>query len=853
MFTISLRNLWEHKLRTLLLGGAITVGVAFVVASFVLTDSIGDAFDEVFAEAFSAIDIQVSGDIESAGDSFEIPLIPGDLAEEIAAVPGVTSAHPELQTFIFIEDVDGGGGFGGGFGPPSFGVSWSDGPSPFLVVDGVPPSAADEVAIDVDGLESLDLAIGDTARIAAGAGRYEEFEVVGAISYGESNALFGVTFAAFEFDRAAEFFGTGDEVSGYAVATDPDVDVDTVVTELNEAVLPEGAMAVNARTAAEEQSADFREGISFITTFLLVFAGISLLVGGFVVYNAFQVVLAQRTRELGLLRVLGATRGNILSMVISEAALLGLGMSVLGIPVGWGVAWLARAALQAFGGSIPSTTLSIAPRTAMIAIVVGTVVALGSAVLPARRANRVSPMAALRDQPELENPRRWVWIVGAVGVAASLGLLLWAALAAQSGEVFSGDTDALIPVGIGAFGLFLGLVLASRALARPVIGTIGRPLASVTGRLARENARRSPARTATTATSLMIGVGLVVMVAILTTSLQDTIDEAITESFRGDMIISTSTFGFGGGMPPEVREIVESVDGVETAAGSNLLVAESEAGADLFISGLEPDTIDLFFTIDEVDGSLEPFEGHSIAVDAPTADAQGLALGDDVALIVDGETLGFELVAILTFGSDFSDGQTFILPYSTVAELDPDGGDAQLIVVTEDGTDVETVQDDIDTALEDFANIQVTSIADLSRQIEAGIGGVQVLLTVLLLVSVFVALFGIVLTLYLAVFERTHEIGLLRAIGMTRDQLGSTIRWEAVLIALFGTVLGLALGLAAGWALTAALLGEDVILSVPWLWIAGSLVGGAIAGFFASLIPATAAARMNVLDAIAYE
>ena len=853
MFTISVRNLWEHKLRTLLLGGAITVGVAFVVASFVLTDSIGDAFDEVFTEAFSAIDIQVAGDVESAADSFEIPLIPGDLADDIAAVPGVTAVEPGLQGFVFIEDTeDGGGGFGA-FGPPTFGISWSDGPTPFQLVDGTAPTADDEAAIDIDGLDDRGLAIGDTVRLAAGSGRYEEFEIVGAISYGESNALFGVSFVAFSFDRAAELFDTGGDVTGYAVTTDPDVDVDEVVSQLNDSVLPDGANAVNARTAAEEQSADFREGISFITTFLLVFAGISLLVGGFVVYNAFQVVLAQRTRELGLLRVLGATRGNVLSMVISEAAMLGIGMSILGIPVGWGVAWLARAGLEAFGGTIPSTNLAIAPRTAIVAVVVGTVVALGSALIPARRANRVSPMAALRDQPELEQPRRWVWVAGTILVAASIALLVWAALAARSGEVFTGDTDALVPVGIGALGLFLGLVLASRALARPIIGTLGRALSSITGRLARENARRSPARTATTATSLMIGVGLVVMVAILTTSLQDTIDEAIAESFRGDMIVSTGTFGFGAGMPPEVHEIVAGTEGVEDAAGSNLLIAESEDGDDLFVTGVEPDTIDLFFTVEDVDGSLEDLTGDAIAADSATASAQDLAVGDPVTLVIDGDTRSFDLVAILTFGSEFSDGQTYYLPYDTIADLDPDAGDAQIIVVVADGADPEAVQDDIEAALEDFANIQVTSIADLSGQIEAGIGGVQVLLTVLLLVSVFVALFGIVLTLYLAVFERTHEIGLLRAIGMTRDQLGSTIRWEAVLIALFGTVLGLGLGLAAGWSLTAALLGEDVILSVPWLWIGGSLVGGAIAGFFASLIPAAAAARMNVLEAIAYE
>lgn len=852
MYKISLRNLWEHKLRTLLLGGAIVVGVAFVVASFILTDSIGEAFDDVFAEAFAEIDIQVSGEISGGPGGIDIPLIDGGLDAEIEAIDGVTSATPEIQSLVII-DAPESGGAPPGFGPPSFGVSWSDGgPSPFRLVDGTFPVESDQVVFDVDSLDRLGYDIGDTARIAPGAGRYEEFEVVGTISYGESNALFGATFVAFEFDRAVQFFSTGDQVHGYAVVTDPDADVDAIVDTLNE-TLPEGATATNAQTQAEEQSADLREGLGFITTFLLVFAGISLLVGGFVVYNAFQVVLAQRTRELGLLRVLGATRGNILNMVIFEAALLGFVMSIAGIPVGYLVAWAARATLNAVGSAIPTTTLVIEPRTAGVALVVGTVVALGSALIPARRANRVSPMAALRDQPELAVSRPWVWVLGAVMVTASLITLGWAGFAARSGEVFAGETEALVPVGIGALGLFLGLVLAARVLAKPVIAFLGRPLRSVTGRLASENARRSPSRTATTATSLMIGVGLVVMVAILINSLQDTINEAIEESFQGDFIISPAGFGFNGGMSPEVAEAAAGVDGVDAVARTAIVFGETEDGVEVFLNGIEPATIGIVFNIESVDGSFDDLGPGTVAVDVPTSEQRGLDLGDSVSLSVDSTPTAYEVVAIADFGTDLSDGQSYYLHIDTVADLDPGSGDAQVVVVLEDGADATAVENDLDAALVDYAGVQVTSLADLSAQIEAGLGGVQILLTVLLLVSVFVALFGIVLTLYLAVFERTHEIGLLRAIGMTRDQLGSTIRWEAILIALFGTVLGLVLGLAAGWSLTAALLGEGVTLAVPWLWIFGSLIGGAIAGFFASLIPASAAARMDVLKAIAYE
>lgn len=853
MFAISFRNLWEHKLRTLLLGGAIVVGVAFVVASFILTDSIGAAFENIFTESLEGIDVQVVPELEEGSGGFSIPRIPGDLADEIEAVDGVATVEAGMQDFVVIEDPDAEGGFGAGFGPPSFGVSWPEGPSPFRLIDGEPPTADDHVVFDIDAAESRDLEIGDTVRIAPGTGRLQEFTLVGTISFGEGNALLGASFIAFEFERALDFFNTGGEVTGYSVATDPDADVDTVVDALNGDVLPDGTVAVNARSQAEEQSADLQEGLGFITTFLLVFAAIALIVGAFVVYNAFQVVLAQRTRELGLLRVLGGTRGNILRMVLSEAALLGFVMSVVGVPVGLGVAWLARTALDAFGGGIPAGDLIVQPRTVIVALVVGTAVALVSAVLPARRANRVSPMAALRDQPELATPLRWVWIAGAVLVAAAVALLTWAAVAARSGGVFAEGNDALLPVGIGAFALFLGLVLASRALARPVIGALGTPLRSVTGGIARENARRSPARTATTATSLMIGVGLVIMVAILTTTLQDTIDRTVADSFQGDLVVSSSDFGFGGGMPTEVGDIVAGVDGVATVDRSNLATATLADGTEIIVTGVVPDTFEVSFTFEDVEGSFRDLEGATIATDRGTADARDYAIGDEVELTVGETTDRYEIVAIAALSGGLTDGQTYFMGYDTVAGLRPDAGDAQLSVSVADDADPAAVQADIEEALTDFAGVQVTSLADISAQIEAGIGGIQVFLTVLLLVSVFVALFGIVLTLYLAVFERTHEIGLLRAVGMTRDQLGSTIRWEAVLIALFGTVLGLVLGLAGGWALSAALIGEGAVLAVPWAWMAGSLIGGAIAGFLASIVPAAAAGRMDVLAAIAYE
>ena len=304
MLAISIRNLWEHKLRTLLLGGAIVVGVAFVVASFVLTDAIGDAFEGVFSEALGDIDIQITTDPErTSGNPFDIPTIPGGLEVDIAAVEGVDTVEAGLQGFVVLEEpgAEPGGqpGFGGGFGPPTFGISWPEGPSPFRLVNGTGPAADDEVAIDLTTVEENGLTIGDTIRVAPPTGRFAEYTLVGTISFGPSNTLLGVTFVAFTYDHAESLFDVGGRASAYAVTVTQGTDVDAVVDVLNREVLPLEAVAVNAQTAAEQQSAELREGLGFLTTFLLVFAAISLVVGSFVVYNAFQVVLAQRTRELG--------------------------------------------------------------------------------------------------------------------------------------------------------------------------------------------------------------------------------------------------------------------------------------------------------------------------------------------------------------------------------------------------------------------------------------------------------------------------------------------------------------------------------------------------------------------------
>lgn len=850
MLRVALKNLWDHKIRTLLLGMAVVAGVGFVTASYVFTDSLSLAFQDAFASTTEGIDIEV-GPSRSPGSGMggdeAFPRIDGDLVETVAGVKGVATATPYLQGFatLVIEGED-----RPVFGPPDFVVSWS-GSGTLSVREGRRPEAAGEVAIDAGSAESRSVGVGESIRISGG-GRAQEYEVVGTFGFGETAGL-GATFLALTHDEADRLLDAEGRVNSISVVLEPDAELDRVLTELG-SVLPPEARARDSRAVAEEQAAQLQEGLGFFNTFLLVFGGIALLVGSFVVYNAFRVVVAQRGRELALLRVLGATRRQLVWSVLIEALLVGTLASLIGLGVGLGLAVVIRALLGGTGTELPDAGLVLSPRTFVVGMVVGVATTLLSALVPALRTTRISPMEALRDQPEFRPVKRWWAVVGVFLLAAAVTLVGLGVTRAFEEAAITGNTDPLLLVGIGCLLAFASFFLLARVMVRPVLGVIGRGARSTSARLGRENARRTPRRTAVTATALMIGLGLVATVAVLSRSVEDTILQAVEEGFTADILVQPAGFDALAGIPVEIADEVAEIEGVGQVARLNMVLGRLPGGAaETTLVGVEPDTVELAIAFDSVEGSFDDLGPGTLAVQRIEADKVGLALGDVVELTIEDQPHPAEVVAIFDLGGEVSDAASYYLAYESVAALQAEPRDFAVAVGVDPSADIGEIAARVTEALADFPGVGVTTLGELVEQIQSALNAVVGMVAGLLLMSVLVAVVGIVLTLYLAVYERTRETGLLRAVGMTRGQVRRMIRFESVLIAVFGTLLGIALGLFCGWALSIGVVGEGVQLGVPWAWIAGGLIGALVAGVAAAVIPARRAARMDVLAAIAYE
>ncbi len=846
MLQISLRNLWEHKLRTALLGVAIVGGVAFVVASFVFTDSLSAAFEEAFASVDPGSDIVVQPVVAAAAASSEaFPLIPEELGDRILEVDGVASVEPEIQGFAtLVSDDD-----QPAQGAPSFVISWPEGQST-LQLTGDAPDGPGQVVVDGATAESRGWEIGDTVEMA-GISRAETFEVVGTFSFGEGNFGFGAAFLALDLDTAAAFLGVDGSVTSFTVALDSGVDVAAAVDRISE-VIPDDVEAIDARQAAQEQADQLQQGIGFFNTFLLVFAGISLIVGSFVVYNAFRVVVAQRGRELALLRLLGATRRQLVRSVLGESVIVGVIASLIGVLAGVVLAVGIRSLLGAIA-ELPDTGLVVSPRTVLVGVVVGIATTLVSALVPAWRTTRITPIEALRDQPDLRPVKRW-WSPAGVVVLAGAFALVFAGIAQASDRgALTGESTPVILVGAGCLLTFVALFVLARTLARPVLSALGYFARSMSATIARENARRTPRRTAVTASALMVGVGLVATVAVLSQSVQDTIFSTIDETFNSDFVVQPSGFDPTAGIPLEVAAEIQAVPGVEVVSRTNYLTIGLPGGASTLALGVEPSTIGVSFAYENIEGSLDELGPNTFAVQAVEAETRGWSIGEMVEFMIGSQPYPAELVAIFDYVGDLSDSQSYYLDYNEVASLQDRPLDGTLSVLLEEGSDTAAMKATIEDAISDFPTVQVQSASDLADQIRGALNAVVGLVAGLLIMSVIVAVIGIVLTLYLAVFERTRETGMLRAIGMTKKQIRRMIRFESMLIATFGTLLGLAIGMFSGWALSIGIAGSGVSLGIPWVWVIAALAGALITGVAAAIIPAWNATRMDILQAIAYE
>jgi putative ABC transport system permease protein len=844
MFTATLRGMLAHKLRLVLTTASIALGVAFLAGTLMLTDTMKLAFDQLFGKVSSGTDAvvrQESAYTQAAGVGVSRAPIDASALEQVRSVDGVAAAEGAVSGYALITDTDGKAVLTSG-GAPTMGYSMPRDPAlrgDVNLRSGHAPRGPHEVAIDASSAEDHDIPLGSTIKILF-RGPTEEFTVVGTVGYGDEKDLGGTSAAYFEPATAQRVLGEPGKFDEIQVRAADGVS-DTTLAKRLDAVAPEGTEAVTGAQVADEASDAINSQFAFLNVMFMIFAGIALFVGSFIIWNTFSMIVTQRTREIALLRAVGATRRQVKRSLLVEAALLGVSASAVGVVLGAGVAKGLNALMAVLGFSLPSTSLQVAPRTIWVSLLVGTGVTVVAAMVPARRATKVLPVEALRDAtPGAREPSRLRAVVGvlltAVGVTAILTGLYGG----------GGGTRVLL----GIVGTLVGVITLSQLAARPLAALIGSPLRwrGVQGDLARQNAMRNPRRTASTAAALMIGLTLVVSMGVFASSFKASIAPVLDSSTNADLYV-TAASSQAAGYSPEATRAAAEVPGVAVVSASGWGQARID-GAGTSYSSVDPATVEKAFRLHLDAGSADDLGDDGILVTSDAAASHGWKVGDTVPVEFaatgdqDLEVRGiFEYNRVLE--SDY------LISLATQEANEGDRLDSTALVTLDPGADAGTVKDRITAALADHPDAKVLDQRGFEQEIGGFVDALLALVSAMLLLAVVIALLGIVNTLALSVFERTRELGLLRAVGMTRSQVRSMVRWESVVISLIGAVLGAALGVGLGMALAQALKGDGVTeLSVPVLQVAAYVVGAALAGVLAAVGPSRSAAKVDVLKAV---
>lgn len=848
MRKVTWRNLVARKLRLLLSAFAIILGVAFVAGTLIFTNAMGGAFDAIIEGSTAETEVAFAGanDFDSQQD---VRTMPASVVAELEALPEVGDAYPQntLQT-VFVIGAD--GKVVGGNGPPGLGLTYTEvrniaGDRVLEVVQGRPPNGADEVALDVNTANRAGYEVGDTVRLVTpGDPPALEATLTGLIEFGSAGGLNGATLTVFEDAAMQDLFFDGLDVYTSISLTAADGTTQQQLRDAAQEVLPKGVQARTGDEVVEVNKANLDEVLGFLTTFLLVFAGVALVVGVFLIINTFSILVAQRSRELALLRALGASRGQVNRSVLIEALAVGVIGSTVGLGLGYVLALLLRAVFGLIGLDLSQAEFPMTWTAVVASYLVGVVVTAVAGLLPARRASRIAPVAALRDDvalPESTLRRRFL-----VGVA-----LVVLGVAGMTAGLAGGGSTGLSLLGAGILLVLVGVSLASALLGRPLIALFGiayRRLFGTVGVLATQNSLRNPRRTAATASALMIGLALMSMMSIFGASAAASTDAAIGGTLTSQYIVSSvgqQQFSTA------VAERVEQVAGVSSVAALKQAYPEVDGDVDP-VGAVDPAAIGAALALPMVEGSLAELGPGTIAVDVGEAQEAKLGLGDTVEVEFQAGVLPLRVVAV------YSGGSALGLPYLVTPETFVEGGLAPLdflLYVTKDpGADTDEVRAGIEEVVAELPTVTVKDPEGFAAQQKEQINQFLYFIYGLLGLSVIIALLGVVNTLGLSVLERTREVGLLRAVGMSRRQLRTVIRLESVVVAVFGAVLGLVMGTAFGVAVVRALRDEGLTdLSIPWGTLAVFVAGAAVLGVLAAVVPARRAARLDVLRAITTE
>ena len=875
LFLIAWKNLKTYPVRIFLTTSSIILGVAVIIASNIFSESNKSAFDNLFTGIYEGVDLVVqpiqedfaqgfSGDGGQGPISFEVKKIPDERIQEIQNLPSVKAAWGEVLGFAqYIK-----------FGPrkdchsfvkecpretiliqngfaPTFGAAWDSNSyaQQWSLVEGSPPTNIKEVVMDVLTAENHGFTVGDKVTVLAGA-TPATFTISGIAEFANVGSPGGATFALFEFKTAQRLLDSRGEVDLINVVIENNYDINDVKNQITN-LDSENLNVINAQEAAAEQADSIKQGLDFFNTILNVFAGIAIFVGAFIIQNTFRILLLQRTKELSLLRALGTSKRQIYRLVISESLFMSVIGSALGIGLGIGLAVAVKAGLQYFEFGLPDGPLVLTSEAALIGLAIGITVTILSSLLPARKASQVSPMEAIRDSVSTPKAKslflRLLFgsLISAIGFGMLFGVLF---------EFLDVPTlSALQQVGFGAGIIFIGISVITPSITKPFVflfEKIYNLVFGILGKLATENSKRTPRRTASTASALMIGLTLISLANVITTSFKAQAETLISEVILADYQVSAANVFASPGIPTGLSEELLELDEVTKLSRTRATVVGYNERP-LILGAVDETVFDLVKT-DDIEGSRENFlNENAIGVLRPTAEREELSVGDEVSLIIpeEGErifTVSYifdwttqppaEFFVLLENNSFFTEESLDTELYFNVSEKTPE------------------LEERINAIVAGYPGVE---IRDEDGLVEEANNQIQLLLNVIygfLSISIFVALFGITNTLSLSVYERTREIGLMRAIGTYRKQIRRMIFIESSIISIFGAALGTGLGIFFAWSLIQTLADEgftvfSVSIEQTFLWIGIAIIAGVIA----AILPAIRASRQNILDAISYE
>ena len=853
MWGIALRGVIAHRLRYGLTTLAVLLGVAFIAGTFVLADTINSTFNGLYNQIYSGTAAVVRATQPfNPGTSFTIQRqeIDASLAGTVARVPGVRAVALDVEGYAQLIGKNGKAIGVASNGPPKIGLAWTDvtALNPLrLLPGGQPPRGPGEVVIDKHSADVGHFTVGDKVRVLT-RNSPAVYTITGIATWGSVDSPLGATIAAFAPGTAASVLGQPGKVTQLDVQAEPGVSQDALVARIAGAIHTPGIEVVSGLSVTAEGEQTVHESMGFVSTILLTFGFIALFVGAFVIFNTFSIVVAQRLRELALLRAVGASRRQVLAEVLGESAAIGLIASAAGVAAGIGLAAGLKAALTGFGIDLPASGLVISARTVIVGLTAGTLITVVSAIAPARRAAIVPPVAALQDvaaEPRRASARRTAGRVAltVIGVAVI-------------GTGLSGRTGNSLPlVGIGAAAVFIGVAALGSFIARPVCRALGVPLATAgtTGKLARENAVRNPSRTSSTAAALMVGVALVSMFTVMASSVRTSTGAIIDNDLRADYIVSSgAATGGGNGLSPSIERSLAALPQVSDVAGIRGGIIKV-FGAVTPVVAADPVKAAPLFNIGVTQGSLTDMTPAGIAVSTQLASGKHLSLGSPVAVTY--PTTGTKTYTVQAIYSQRAmTGGDYVLPLAAAEANFPQALDLTVYVKLAPGVTTAAARPALERVLAAYPNATLQDQAQYKAQQEQQVNGELNLMYGLLALAVIIALIGIANTLALSIYERTRELGLLRAVGATRGQIRAMVRYEALVIALFGAVEGLVLGAVFGWALVASMRSQGVtslVLPVPQLLVIAIIAG--LAGVVAAIAPSRRAARLNVLHAVTTE